>query len=71
MLIIEKPCGKNVVCAYSKGDRNSLMLSIGNRDNNSVLLGFVNVALERNSRAREVIIHEFKILIRDDQHINS
>lgn len=41
------------------------MSSLGNSGNKLMLLGFVNVALGRNSRAREVINQEFKILIGD------
>lgn len=59
---------RNVVCAYSKGDSNSLMLYIGNRENNSMLLGFVNAALGSNSDAREVISQEVRILIGNGWH---
>lgn len=43
---------RKVVCAYSKGDSNSLMLSLGNSGNNMVFLGFVNTALGKNNCVR-------------------
>lgn len=44
-----------MVCTCNNDNLNSLMPSLGNRSNNSVLLGFVEAVKGRNGRVREVI----------------
>lgn len=51
--------------ARSRSDPKSLFPSLGSRGNNSVLMGFVNTTISRNSRARKMINQEFRVLIRD------
>lgn len=39
---------RKVACALTKGDPNSLMLTFGNSENKSMLLGFLDAAIGRN-----------------------
>lgn len=59
---------RKVVCACSKGDLNNLLSTLGNRGNNLVLLGLVNMIVENNNPVREVISEEFRIQVGNGQH---
>lgn len=59
---------RKVMCACHTDDPNNFLSSLGTTGNQSVLLGFVNATLGRNSRAREVINQDFRIPIRDGHH---
>lgn len=61
----QKDLWKKVVCAHSNGNSNSLMLSLENRDNNLVLLRFVELVIGKSDQAMDVIDHQFRILIAD------
>lgn len=54
-----------VVFSQSNGKLNSLLPSLGNKGNKSVLLGFVNEAIGISGRARDIFDKNFKSLIRD------
>lgn len=56
---------RKAVCARSKDDPNWFMLALGNRGNNSVLLGFVDSVIGRNGRRKELVNQYYKILIGD------
>lgn len=59
-----------MVCASSKGEPNRLIPILGNIENNSVLVSFVDVAIGRNDRKREVVNRHFRILIEDGSDTN-
>lgn len=61
---------RKVVCAKSNGGPDRLMLALGNHNNNSVLLGFVESSIGRNGHVRDVVNKQFKILIGDGQDID-
>lgn len=56
-----------VVCTKSKRDSDSLLSTLRNMGNNSVLLSFVDSTLGRNDRDREVVNNEFRIIIGEGQ----
>lgn len=57
--------GRKVVLTRSRANSNSLMPSLGNRGNNSVLLGYVESTNGKTGQARDVIKHQFRTFIED------
>lgn len=58
---------RKVVCAKSKCNPGTLLPVLGNKGNNSILLGFIDSALGQSERVRELIKYEFRIMIGDWQ----
>lgn len=51
-----------MLLARSWGNLNSLILSLGNQGNKSVLLGYVDSVIGNTSRAREVVEQQFQTI---------